>query len=747
MTKKRKEEWQINEWDESLDAKTASPKDPFAPVTPDNWETNEDWDSPASQKPGQKSKWKWIAVAGGLVVVIALLVMILRPAGDSGQDPAGTADSVALVAATESATVSPEQISAKGTEPPTKVPTEKPTTSLTQAPATSAPVTDSPTPELTSSPLVYPDGINCSWYGPEMRYYYQQLSDREKECFKVLYNGVTAFEKKISIEHLNISKPELDRAVYVLRYDCPELFQIDGNVTYWYDDKKQKSVEVVYRLTQDIYEERCQEIRDVQENIQRSFGDTGNEYDKEYAVYKWLIEHCEYLILKNDSTAYADSALCLGKAQCSGYSKAISLLLRSMGIQCMEVLSIPEQEHQWNIVQIQGDWYQCDVTWDDPPEGDPKQFEDGQNVFLCYFNVPDRRMTDHTQNQDGFVRPVCTSIAANYVFREGIYISSSDDIENLAEYINSCIETEWKAGGERFMIMIDDDSDTLNVMNIKKQVQTAVPSTIFSPEKEETHCFYIRLGEGIKIHFIDVGQGDAILVQCNGESLLIDAGPAEAGRKVNQYLEDILGSDHLNYVIATHEHDDHIGGMPEALTGFSVGGIWSSSAIPISWWKNHVFPGMKEQSVQIKKPVFGDCFALGGAAVQFINPMEKAENANDLSLAIRITYGNSVVLLMADVETEAEQSILKTGIPLKADILKVAHHGGNSSSSEAFIREVSPDKAVISVGEGNKHGHPNDEPLRCLDKYHATVYRTDQSGTIVCSGNGALWTVKVERTR
>ena len=251
----------------------------------------------------------------------------------------------------------------------------------------------------------------------------------------------------------------------------------------------------------------------------------------------------------------------------------------------------------------------------------------------------------------------------------------------------------------------------------------------------------------LKVYFLDVGQGDAVLVICDGETLLVDAGPEEAGEAVNRCLTGTLGLDALDYVIATHAHDDHLGGMPEALRGLSVGHICSSRAVSGSFWFQTVLTVLRQDSLEISFPAPLDSFQLGSATVTFINPLTAAENPNDLSLAVRIEYGGNTVLLAADIEAEAEAAMLESGIPLQADILKVAHHGGNTSSTEAFIRAVSPKIAVISVGAGNKHGHPHPEPLRTLEKYNVTVYRTDLFGTVVCTGDGTSWTTEVSKAR
>ncbi len=254
-------------------------------------------------------------------------------------------------------------------------------------------------------------------------------------------------------------------------------------------------------------------------------------------------------------------------------------------------------------------------------------------------------------------------------------------------------------------------------------------------------------GAELKVYFLDVGQGDAILVSCDGETLLVDAGPAEAGVAVNRFLTDTLGLNRVDYVIATHAHDDHLAGMADALRGMTAGHIYSSRAVSGSYWFGTVLPVLNQDSLEVSFPGFQDSFFLGGASVTFINPLTAAGNANDLSLVVRVEYGENTVLLTADIEAEAEAAILESGVPLRSTLLKVAHHGGDTSSTEAFIRAVAPEIAVISVGAGNAHGHPHPDPIRILDRYNVRVYRTDRFGTVICTGDGASWTTEVSRAR
>lgn len=730
MAKKRNEEWQIDEWDDTLDQSASSPKNPSVPANSETWNTTDDWDSPVQEKPPQRPNWKWIAAIGSIAAILVLTFVLLggnlsRP----DKPPAPTATGTVHL------TKEPEQI------------TPEPTAVLTEQPATSVPVTKSPepSPTATSTPTEAPR--MDAWYGEEKRYFYQQLSGKEKECFRVLYTGVAGFRKQISMRGIDCPKESLERVMFALRNDCPELFQISGDyttVSYGiFEDTS--DIEFEYRLDQEQYEARSRRIREIADEIRSAVPELRNEYEVEKAVYKWIIVHSEYLVANDKSTAFTDSVLIDGKAQCAGYSEAMCLLLRMLGVQCIEVRSVPEQEHQWNMVNIQGEWYQCDATWDDQKEVPAE----GQINMFSYLNVPDRLMTEHTpEKESGFAYPACDAIAANYAYREGIYIPSPDKYPDTAGRINAEIQRAWISGHRKFLVMLDKGFSIKDIEKVRDQIRLPEGSgQYYSYTIEETHCLYIVANGVAKIHFIDVGQGDAILALCGGESLLIDAGPAEAGPVVNRYLKETLKTNILNYVIATHEHDDHIGGMPAALEGFQVEQIWSSPAIPMSWWLDHILPVTGQQTLRIEKPAPLSSFMLGSAAVTFINTTQEAVNPNDLSLAVRIDNGKSSAILTADIETEAEMNMLGKNVPLKASLLKVAHHGGNTSSSEAFIRAVSPSIAIISVGKGNKHGHPHAEPLRCLEKNGVSVYRTDENGTIICTSADDGWTVEVKKTR
>ena len=260
-------------------------------------------------------------------------------------------------------------------------------------------------------------------------------------------------------------------------------------------------------------------------------------------------------------------------------------------------------------------------------------------------------------------------------------------------------------------------------------------------------AFPISALSELKLHFIDVGQGDAILVQCDDESMLVDAGPREAGAVVNRYLKQVAGISRLDYVVATHEHDDHLYGMPDALSDLEIGMVYSPPAVSLTYWIESVLPRIKQTAIHLERPYENQTFPLGKATVTFLNTDNDAGTPNDRSLVIRIEYMNTSCLLTGDIEGEAEIDLISKQVQLRSDVLKVAHHGGNTSTTEAFLNAVAPGIAVISVGSGNKHGHPHAEPLRNLDKRGITVYRTDLFGTIVGISDGESWNFEVSKAR
>ena len=241
----------------------------------------------------------------------------------------------------------------------------------------------------------------------------------------------------------------------------------------------------------------------------------------------------------------------------------------------------------------------------------------------------------------------------------------------------------------------------------------------------------------LSVHFLDVGQGDAALVICDGEAMLIDGGPASASQFLYTYLRK--ETDSLSVMIATHPHDDHIGGLAAALNAVPVDVIYS----PVTSWNSKPWDSLSKfasaQGTPIIIPQEGDSFPLGGATVTILHCWPEAWAENDMSIVLRVDYGSNSFLFTGDAEEMSEYMMLTERVPLKADVLKVAHHGSRYCSSPEFIEAVAPSWAVISCGEGNPYGHPHEETLRALAGVN--ILRTDQVGTIVFHSNEQTLTV------
>ena len=238
------------------------------------------------------------------------------------------------------------------------------------------------------------------------------------------------------------------------------------------------------------------------------------------------------------------------------------------------------------------------------------------------------------------------------------------------------------------------------------------------------------------IYYLDVGQAESAIVSCDGAHMLIDGGNREDSQKLYSFLKS-YGITHLDYVIGTHGHEDHIGGIPGALRFATAGKAYCSVDNYGTKAFDNFLKAVKGQGLALTKPSPGETFSLGGAEVEILAPINfRNTDHNQLSIVLKITYGETSFLFTADAGRDAEQDILAAGYDIDCDVLQVGHHGSESSTTYPFLREVMPGYAVISVGKNNDYGHPTDAVLSRLRDADVTVYRTDLNGMIVCTSDG-----------
>lgn len=237
----------------------------------------------------------------------------------------------------------------------------------------------------------------------------------------------------------------------------------------------------------------------------------------------------------------------------------------------------------------------------------------------------------------------------------------------------------------------------------------------------------------LTVDFIDVGQADSILITNNNESMLIDAGNNEDGEDVVKYLEN-KGIKKLNYVVGTHPHEDHIGGLDDVINSdIQIENILMPKITTTTKTFEDVLDAIENKGLTVEAPGKGYEFKIGEANCKVMtDSIIDKDNLNISSIVIRLTFGNNSFLFMGDSEEENEKTISWP----KTDVLKVGHHGSNTSSSEKFLNEVSPKYAVIMAGEGNSYGLPKDEILKRIESLGTTIYRTDKNGTIEMISDG-----------
>ncbi len=247
-------------------------------------------------------------------------------------------------------------------------------------------------------------------------------------------------------------------------------------------------------------------------------------------------------------------------------------------------------------------------------------------------------------------------------------------------------------------------------------------------------------GESLSVHFIDVGQGDCTLfVTPKGKTILIDAGEKSASDMIINYIRG-QGIHKIDVIIATHPHADHIGGMEDVIRAFDIGQIYMPRVMHTTQTFENLLLAIQEKGLKVKTAKAGVAFDIDPdiEAVMLAPNSEEYENLNDYSAVLKVTHGKNSFLITGDVEETSEKEMLASGYDLSADVLKVAHHGSSSSTTDEFLDAVNPDHAVILLGKDNDYGHPHRETIEKLRERGIPIYRTDELGNIVLTSDGQV---------
>jgi competence protein ComEC len=249
-------------------------------------------------------------------------------------------------------------------------------------------------------------------------------------------------------------------------------------------------------------------------------------------------------------------------------------------------------------------------------------------------------------------------------------------------------------------------------------------------------------GSVLSVHFIDVGQGDSILIKSKDSAVLIDAGDNDKASIVTNYLkqQDVKK---INLLVGTHPHADHIGGLDAVINDFEIEKILmpkiSGNLVPTTKTYKDVLESISKKGLKISQPTTGETFSFGNFSLEVLSEVAEYANLNDYSIVLKLTCGDFSALFAGDAESVVEEKLLQKNI--KANVFKASHHGSKTSNSVEFLKKVAPSDVVICVGIGNKYFHPHSEILDRFKAQSINVYRTDLKGSIVVQTNAKTFEI------
>ena len=254
---------------------------------------------------------------------------------------------------------------------------------------------------------------------------------------------------------------------------------------------------------------------------------------------------------------------------------------------------------------------------------------------------------------------------------------------------------------------------------------------------------HTEINGDLVVYFIDVGEADATLISNNGHYMLVDAGNNEDGKLLVNYFKS-LGIKKFDYLVCTHPHEDHIGGMDNLIREFEVDKFFIPSVEVEYMSYTEVIKLLKEKNIPIEEPSIDSIIDIGNSKAKFLFVDKNYEEINDSSIVLKIYYGDTSLIITGDASYNVENKLLEKD--LSSDVLRVGHHGSRYASSAKFLHEVNPKYSIISVGKDNEYGHPHKVTLDKLNRINSKIYRTDEDGTIIMTSNGKNILFKTEKT-